>query len=78
LNAQNLKVGEGKQKDGFTMVANRKFHPTRKKTQENAQKIPTKKSYDFLNQLPGEEEVGDPQKKTIRKRKRVKTRTKWN
>jgi len=34
LNAQNSKAGEGKQKDGYTMVIGRKKQPPRKKNQE--------------------------------------------
>jgi hypothetical protein len=74
LNAQNLKEGEGKKKDGFTMVTGRKHHPPRKQTQENAQKIPTKNSYDILNQLLGEEEVGDPHKKDNQEKEKGKAK----
>jgi hypothetical protein len=61
------------------MVTGRKHYPHRKQTQENSQEIPTKNSYNILNQLPREEEVGDPHKKyNQEKGKTIKTSTKQN
>jgi hypothetical protein len=63
LNVQNSRAGDGKQKDGFTMVTCRKKQPPRKHNQESNQKIPISNSFDILNQLPEEEEVENPHKK---------------
>jgi hypothetical protein len=62
LNAQGPKVGESKQKDGFTMVTGRKKNPPRKQNPDTAPKITTKNSYDILKQLSEDEEIQDPHK----------------
>jgi hypothetical protein len=60
LNATITKANESKQKDGFTNVIGRQKNPPRKQNQSTIPKIPTKNSYDILNQLPEEEEIYNP------------------
>jgi hypothetical protein len=74
LNVQNPKAGEGKKKEGYTTVTGRKRHPPEKKTQESTQNIPTKNSFDILNQLPEEEEVGNPHKKDNQDKEKGKSK----
>jgi hypothetical protein len=56
------------------MVTGRKrTHPEAESRQHSENT--TKNSYDILNQLLGEEEVGDPHKMTATRKKKVKPRT---
>jgi len=76
LNVQNPKEGEGKQKEGYTIVIGRKKQPPRKQNQESTQKIPTTNSFDILNQLPEEEEVGNLHKKDNQDKEKGKSKHK--
>jgi hypothetical protein len=65
LNATATKINESKQKDGFANVTGRRKNPSRKQNQSTIPKIPTKNSYDVLNQLPEEEEIQNPHQATM-------------
>ena len=60
LNASTPKPSEAKQKDRFTSVTGRRKNPSRKQNQSSVPKVPSKNSFDALNQPPKEAEIQDP------------------